>query len=135
MDSWRTDWPHPFDHELIMDVYEPRGDSPMDLHRALTAIDRHMDWLRHDVRGALARDRPGYDELHRDATSVIYGIPDGTWEEVTNALRGSEYVERAFTGRIGIATQQVHARYAEREITGNVLAETVLVRSTDPTTE
>jgi hypothetical protein len=130
-DVWRTDWPHPFEHGLIMEAYEPGGDSPMDIHRALTAIDQHMNWLRRDIRESLTRECSGYSELQRDKTTVTYEIPDPKWEEITNALRGTEYVDREFGGRIGITTQRVHRLYAERAFTGNIRAETVLVCSID----
>jgi hypothetical protein len=129
VDIWRTDWPHPFEHGLIMDAYEHGDDSPMDIHRGLTAIDQHMNWLRRDVRGSLSRNRTGYSERQRNETTAIYEIPDGKWEEITNALSSSEYVEREFSSRIGITIQRVHRLHAERTIIGNVGAETVLVFS------
>jgi hypothetical protein len=131
VDIWRTDWTHPFEHGLVMDAHEPGGDPPMEIHRALTAIDQHMNWLRCDVRDALSRECPGYAQLQRTDTATIYEIPDGKWEEITNALRGTEFIERTFSGRIGITTQHVHRLHAERALIGNVGVETVLVCSID----
>lgn len=129
VDVWRTDWSHPFEHGLIMDAYEHGADSPMDIHRALTAIDQHMDWLRNDVRDALSQDSPGYTKFEQTDTATVYEIPDQKWEEITNALRGTEFIELTFSGRIGITTQHVHQLHAERTLVGNVGAETILVCS------
>jgi hypothetical protein len=45
-----------------MDAYEHGDDSPRDIHRALTAIDQHMNSIRRDVRDALGQDGIGYTE-------------------------------------------------------------------------
>ncbi|AXG08467.1 hypothetical protein DU484_00635 (plasmid) [Haloplanus rubicundus] len=104
----------------------------MDIHRALTVIDQQIDWLRRDLRDSLTQDCTGYSELQRNDTVAICQIADRMWEEITNALRGPEYVDREFSGRIGITTQHVHRLYAERTLTGNVVADTILVYSLDP---
>jgi len=129
--EWKTEWPHPFSHDSVMRAHESQSEHPMNIHRALTIIDRDMWWLRTDIKRFTARDRQGYEELHRSDETVIYKIKDGKWEEITNALLNLDCYGWEVTGRIGIATHHVHHQYADRILVGDLRGESVLVLSTN----
>ena len=103
---------HPFDEESI--IYASEALAPTDeIHRALSALDREMDWVRRDVE-RLARSGLEDHELVGTTEGVeIYRTTESKWREIEESLRESTSVDERFSNRTLEAVQLVHKRFAD----------------------